>query len=152
MRFNHMELTFPPGTMTPEFRADVTAFYGDVFGWEATDTRILGQTALLLKVDPYVSQFVLLAENSDPMRPPAYDHLGLLVDTREEVDGYLAACDAWQAKDDRVEIKRYDDLITGTTTVHAFYVRYLLPIHFDVQCQEREPTGEPRPDWAWIEP
>ena len=28
------------------------------------------------------------------------------------------------------------DLVTGPVTVHAFYVRYLLPIQFDVQCIE----------------
>ena len=44
---------------------------------------------------------------------------------------------AWQAEDDRVQIKEYDDLVTGGVTVHAFYVKYLLPIWFDVQVIER---------------
>ena len=33
MRFNHMELTFPRGTLTDEFREEVDGFYGSVFGW-----------------------------------------------------------------------------------------------------------------------
>jgi hypothetical protein len=32
-------------------------------------------------------------------------------------------------------------------TVHAFYVKYLLPIWFDVQCIER--TGGPEPTKRW---
>ena len=28
LRFNHMELTFPPGTLTDSFRGEVAAFYG----------------------------------------------------------------------------------------------------------------------------
>ena len=45
MRFNHMELTFAPGTLTPEFRDRIRTFYGGVFGWECKDTEILGQSA-----------------------------------------------------------------------------------------------------------
>ncbi len=32
MRFNPMELSFPVGTLTPEFRQDVDAFYCGVLG------------------------------------------------------------------------------------------------------------------------
>src|SRR5580700_4920754 len=35
MRFNHMELTFPVGTLTAEFREELDAFYASVFGWSA---------------------------------------------------------------------------------------------------------------------
>ena len=36
-----------------------------------------------------------------------------------------------------VQIKEYEDLVYPNLTVHAFYVKYLLPIWFDVQCMER---------------
>ena len=44
MRFNHMELTFPRGTLTKEFREEVDAFYGSVFGWIGVDTDLNGQS------------------------------------------------------------------------------------------------------------
>lgn len=135
MRFNHMELTFPVGTLTGEFRSDVADFYGEVFGWRANDVDILNQSGLHLRVDD--GQFILLIEHREPMNRPPYDHLGLLVDTRRDVDDLLAACRRRAVDDERVEIKNYDDLVMPTLTVHAFYVRYLLPIHFDVQCHER---------------
>lgn len=135
MRFNHMELTFPLGTLTAEFRSDVADFYGEVFGWRANDVDILNQSGLHLRVDD--CQFILLIEHREPMNRPAYDHLGLLLDARHDVDDLLAACRRRAADDERVEIKTYDDLVMPTLTVHAFYVRYLLPIHFDVQCHER---------------
>ena len=75
------------------------------------------------------------------MSSPGYDHLGLLQDTREEVDDLLAACDRYADKDDRVQIKRYEDLVYPGLTVHAFYVKYLLPIYFDVQSMERSPAA-----------
>jgi hypothetical protein len=135
MRFNHMELTFPVGTLTEEFREEVDAFYGSVFGWNATDTEVVGQQCHILLPDP--DQFILLAESGKPMSSPGYDHLGLLQESRDEVDRLLAECERYADKDDRVAIVRYEDLVYPGLTVHAFYVKYLLPIYFDVQSMER---------------
>ena len=138
MRFNHMELTFPIGSLTEPFREEIDAFYSSVFGWTGFDAVVVGQSCHLLLPDP--DQFILLAESDKPMRSPGYDHLGLLQDTRQEVDDLLVACERYADKDDRVSIKRYEDLIYPGVTVHAFYVKYLLPIYFDVQSMERSPT------------
>lgn len=138
MRFNHMELTFPKGALTEERRQEIDAFYGSIFGWSATETEVVGQRCHLLLPD--ADQFILLAESDRAIHSPGYDHLGLLQDTREEVDALLAACERYAEKDDRVEIIRYKDLVYPGLTVHAFYVRYLLPIFFDVQCMERAPV------------
>jgi hypothetical protein len=131
-----MELTFPVGTLTQEFREEVDAFYGSVFGWRGFDTEVVGQMCHILMPDP--DQFILLAESDKPMSSPGYDHLGLLQDTREEVDRLLEECDRYADKDDRVKIIRYDDLVYPGLTVHAFYVKFLLPVYFDVQSMERE--------------
>ncbi len=137
MRFNHMELTFPVGTLTQKFREEVDAFYGSIFGWDATDAEVVGQQCHLLLPD--AEQFILLAESSKPISSPGYDHLGLLQDSRKAVDGLLADCERYADKDDRVQIVRYPDLEYPGLTVHAFYVKYLLPIYFDVQSMERTP-------------
>lgn len=136
MRFNHMELTFAPDTLDDVFRKEVDAFYGDVFGWKGVDTEVVGQLCHILLCGDR-GDFILLAESNKPMASPGYDHLGLLHGTRAEVDELLAKCKEFQAHDDRVRIKEYDDLVIGDHVTHAFYVRYLLPIWLDVQCQER---------------
>ena len=135
VRFNHMELTVAKGVLTTEFRTEVRAFYGDVLGWMVTDAEIVGGLQLLLRPDE--TQFILVAESSRPLSAPGYDHLGLLCDTRADVDAVLAECEAFAAVDDRMQLKYYDDLHTGSVVVHAFYVKYLLPIWFDVQVIER---------------
>jgi hypothetical protein len=135
MRFNHMELTFPRGTLTSEFREEVDAFYGSVFGWKGSDTQVVGQLCHLLMPDR--DQFILLAESDKPMDSPGYDHLGLLQETRADVDDLLEACKRYADKDSRVRIREYEDLVMPNLTVHAFYVKYLLPIYFDVQSMER---------------
>jgi hypothetical protein len=142
MRFNHMELTFPRGTLDDVFRKEVDDFYCDVFGWTAVDTEVVGQLAHILLTGEG-GDFILLAESDDPISSPGYDHLGLLQPTRADVDELLARCRRHQKGDDRIRIKEYKDLVTGDLVVHAFYVKHLLPIWFDVQCMER--GGEPVP-------
>ena len=134
-----MELTFPVGTLTRQFREEIDAFYSSVFGWGSLDTEVVGQSCHLLMPDP--EQFILLAESDQPMSSPGYDHLGLLQDTRQEVDDLLDTCERYADKDNRVTIRRYDDLVSPDLTVHAFYVKYLLPIYFDVQCMERRSSA-----------
>jgi hypothetical protein len=147
MRFNHMELSFPAGTLTRDFREDVDRFYCGVLGWHALDTEVVGQSCHLLQPDD--GQFILLAEGKKPMSSPGYDHLGLLMETRGEVDSTLRECRAFQAEDQRLRIKEYDDLVGPTLTVHAFYVKHLLPIWFDVQCLEWPAGRAPGPRWRY---
>jgi hypothetical protein len=149
-RFNHMELTLPVGELAAR-RREIAAFYGDLFGWDAIDVPILGQLGLLLRTDPETSQFILVTEQKQHMSSPGYDHLGLLHDTREEVDALLARVKQLQASDPRIQIKEYEDLVTGPVTTHAFYVKHLLPIFFDVQVLEYAPGAEPPRAWRFAE-
>lgn len=149
MRLNHMELTFPEGTLTPEFKQQITDFYQELFGWNTLEIDIVEQKALLLMLDEDVSQFILLAESPKPMQSPGYDHLGLLFDTREEVDALLEKAKAMQAVNNQIQIKEYEDLKEGGTIVHAFYVRHLLPIWFDVQSIDYENGLEPARKWHY---
>tara|TARA_R100000687_G_scaffold83122_1_gene84803 strand:- start:1034 stop:1486 length:453 start_codon:yes stop_codon:yes gene_type:complete len=147
MRINHMELTFAEGTLTDTLKAEIQAFYKELFGWDGLEIDIVGQKALLLMLDSEVSQFILCAESPKPMSSPGLDHLGLLFDNRAEVDALLAKAKAMQASDSRVQIKEYEDLNESGTVVHAFYVRHLLPLWFDVQCIEYEAGSEPAKRW-----
>ena len=147
MRFNHMELTLPPDTMDATFRQDVARFYGGIFGWSTSDIELLGQTCLYVQVDD--GQFLLLAESEKHVSVPGYDHLGLLIDERSDVDALLEQCQKFQQEDDRVQIKLYDDLVQGPVTVRAFYVRYLLPIYFDVQCMAWQEGAAPTKKWSY---
>ena len=149
-RFNHMELTFPRGALGEKTRADIGAFYGEMFGWRGFDVELFKQNNFLLTSDDGGQSFILLAEAEKHMQSPGYDHLGILCDSREEVDELLELAKKWREKDDRVDILEFEkDLVTGPVTVHAFYVRYLLPIRFDVQCIEYAAGSEPEQRWAF---
>ena len=148
MRFNHMELTLAEGALDP-LRAEISRFYREIFGWNSFDVEILGQNALLLSTDDEVSQFVLVAESPRPLQSPGFDHLGILLPKRSEVDEVLEKCKAYRQEDDRVQIREYDDLLQGDVTVHAFYVKFLLPIFFDVQCIDWKEGSAPGRRWHY---
>lgn len=148
IRFNHMELTLAPGQLDERMRADLRSFYGDVLGWEILDVEIVGGRQLLMRPDD--GQFILVAEHRRPLSAPGYDHLGFLCDTPAEVDELLERCKQHQAADDRMQIKEYDDLVTGAVVVHAFYVKYLLPIWFDIQSITRQDGSVASPRWQYV--
>lgn len=147
-RFNHMELTLPVGELAAN-RQEIRSFYSDLLGWDSIDVPIMGQMGLLLRTDPETSQFILVTEQKKHLQSPGYDHLGLLYDTREEVDELLEKSKKWQEKDPRVQIKEYEDLVNGDHTTHAFYVKHLLPIWFDIQVQEYANGSDPDRVWTF---
>jgi len=148
LRFNHMELTLPPGELR-RWRQDLIAFYGEVFGFSHVDIRLFEQDCLALQTDPHGGQLLLLIEQQRHLSSPGFDHLGFLLDSAAEVDGKLAACRAWQARDPRVEIREYEDLRLADTTTHAFYLRYGLPLWLDVQHIAYRAGKEPARRWIY---
>jgi hypothetical protein len=58
-----------------------------------------------------------------------------------EVDETLAKVRTWRDRDERVQLKEYADGVMHGRTYHAYYVKYLLPIWFDVQYSEPVPVG-----------
>jgi hypothetical protein len=129
-----MELTMPVGTLTPTLRREIDDFYGSIFGWSGFDIAVAGRPCRLLMCGS--GQFIQLLESEQPLRSPGSDHLGLLLDSRQDVDDALEACESYAKKDDRVSIELRQDLTYPNLTVHTFYVNYLLPISFDVHSQE----------------
>jgi hypothetical protein len=128
-----MEITFPMGTITPEFCAAIEAFYGDVFGFTFRSEKMFGQQSLTMQAGG--SDFILLIEGDQAMSAPGFDHLGIELASRAEVDETLARVKR-RLPDDRIELKEYDDGVMHDRLYHAYYVRYLLPIWFDVQFSE----------------
>jgi hypothetical protein len=148
MRFNHMELTFARGSLDEATRSAIDGFYGGVLGWRCTPYELFGQLGHLLVPDE--GQFLLLMESDDPISSPGLDHLGMLLDSRAEVDALHQACAAFALEDDRLHIQEFEDLVNPRVTQRLFYVRYLLPLWFDVHALEYPPDAEPSHRWAYL--
>ncbi len=139
--FNHMELTLPKGALTDTLIDEVNAFYGDVFGWQGRRVKRYGGN-LLLDCGNDFEQFLLVVDADKHVTSPGMDHLGLKAASRDDVIAMREKCEAWQKKDDRVDIVHFEDHDTGRFIISAFYVKYLLPIYFDVHYQgPREGTA-----------
>jgi hypothetical protein len=148
VRFNHMVLTFPKGELDKQMRSDINSFYTSVFGWESTDLSVRGESGYLL-LQCSDGHALLLGESETPMQAPGADHLGLLYPLRSDIDDLLDKCRRYQERDDRVYIEEYGLEDFGFVR-HAFKLKYLLPILFDVLCNETF-DGQPEVDhWQYV--
>ena len=84
MRFDHMELTIPVGSLTTTLRKELDDFYGSIFGWSGLDLVVAGRPCRILMCGS--GQFIQILESDQPMHSPGSDHLGLLLESRREVD------------------------------------------------------------------
>ena len=48
MRFDHMELTIPVGSLTTTLRKELDDFYGSIFGWSGFDIDVAGRPCRLV--------------------------------------------------------------------------------------------------------
>ena len=74
------------------------------------------------------------------MTAPRLDHWGQAVSSREELDALYERTQRYREKDDRVDIVDLSEDSHPGVTIHAFYVRYLLP------ADDRDPVLRLGPD------
>ncbi len=131
-RINHVAMSVPSALLEPSGRAELTAFYGDVFGWNELPTETVDGKKLVFGVHT-IEQFVFLIAEDPPMICPRLDHFGLSVETEADLDAVLAKAKDWHARDSRVDIidKKCDD--HGRLAITSIYVRYLLPMMVEIQ-------------------
>jgi hypothetical protein len=132
-RFNHVAMSVPADLLDEQGRADLVAFYRDVFGFEELPTMTENRRRLVFGCYT-IEQFVFLIAGDDPpMTCPRLDHYGFSVGTEAELDEFLARARAFQEKDARVDLidKHVDD--HGMLAITSIYVGYLLPMMIEIQ-------------------
>ena len=149
MRFNHIEVTVPAGFVA-EHENDLTAFLLEELGFQRSIFPGLTIPHLIFTTDPCSSQFLFIAESEVPVIIRGDDHLGLHLDDESKVQSMLERCERWRSRDPRMEIRALDLLDLEATTTCAFYVRFLLPIWFDVQHIKYKPGFEPSHAWRFV--
>lgn len=149
LRFNHMEITVPPGTIADEGDR-LSEFMAEAFGFARESFPApLDNPSLVLSTDAEGSQFLFVTDHPEPLARASEDHLGFHVDSFGEVDRIHAVALDWQARDPRLEIRDFGVVDFGAWQTRAVYVRYILPIWFDVQ-HIASTTGEvPAHQWTF---
>jgi hypothetical protein len=134
-RFNHVALTVPADALDEEGRRALLDFYGAVFGWNEMPTLTVDRERLVLRCHSN-EQFVYLHADDRPMKTAGSEHIGLSVDTPEELDALYERARARGAGDDEVELTKRGCDDYRAVKLHHFYVRYRLPLQIEVQCFE----------------
>ena len=134
-RFNHVAISVAPELLDETGRSALLAFYGDVFGWDEMPPLTKDRQLFVLRCGSN-EQFVYLSGSKQPMQCPSLDHVGVSVGTPAELDAMLERARKRKERDSEVEIveRGLDDF--GMLKLHNFYVRYRLPLMFEVQCFE----------------
>jgi hypothetical protein len=131
-RFNHVAMSMPADALDERNRADIVAFYDEVFGWKELPQLTEDRKRLVMMAYSY-DQFVFLIADEPHMTGPRLDHFGMGVDTMEELDEFLRRAKEYKERDGRVDIidKKGED--HGPLVLTSFYVGYLLPLMIEVQ-------------------
>ncbi|MDP9334490.1 MAG: VOC family protein [Actinomycetota bacterium] len=146
-RLNHVAMSVPAHLLDEATRANIVAFYGEVFGWSEQALDEPGNP-LVIRVSVEPTQFVFVQPDpGDATRPGHMDHFGVEVSSEEAVDEILTAARQFQQKDSRVEI--VDKQVVRTPSAEsAFdyetincYVRYILPLMVEVQHFRQAPKS-----------
>jgi hypothetical protein len=134
-RFNHVAMSVPADLLDEGGRADICAFFEEVFGWEELPTMTIDRRRLILSVFSF-DQFIFVIADDEPMRAAPGDHFGVAVDSLAELNAVLDRARLFQNADGRVEIVDYEVEDHEVLKVHNFYVRFLLPLMVEVQYFE----------------
>lgn len=133
-RINHVALSVPADLLDAAGRAELLRFHGEVFGWSEMPTLTVDRERLVLRAHSN-EQFVFLVAGDRPMVAGAGDHFGLSVATPAEIADLHRRARAWSERDARVELTDLEvEDHHGVLSLHAFYVRFLLPLRIEVQC------------------
>ncbi len=137
---NHVAISMDPAALDDRGRADIRAFYGDVFGWTEGDNTGEDGNPLILYTGAF-GQFVYLLPGDPPLRAPALDHFGMQVSTLEELDTIVERAKGHAQTDDRVRVRDVHARTThGPThdyTLTSAYVGFLLPLMVELQHLSR---------------
>ncbi len=142
-RLNHVAISMPHAALDDTGRAEILAFYGDVFGWTEGDNTGEQGNPLILYTGEY-GQFVYLLPGEPALTAPPLDHFGLQVSTIPELEAIVERAHAAAARDPRVRVIDIEARATHgpkyTYTLTSAYVGFLLPLMVEIQHLVREPT------------
>ncbi len=131
-RLNHVAMSVPAELLHGSDRAELLGFYSDCFGWEElADQGEEGKIAVMTV--GHWDQFVFLHAHDAPMTTVRLDHFGVSVRSKSDFDACWERVRARADQDDRVDVIEPDSDDFEVLDLHAFYVRFRLPLMVEVQ-------------------
>ncbi|MGH8977654.1 MAG: hypothetical protein ACRDV7_06230 [Acidimicrobiia bacterium] len=144
LRLNHVAISMDPARLDDRGRADLLAFYGDVFGWTEGDNSGEPGNPLILYTGAF-GEFVYLLPGEPYLTAASLDHFGYQVASLAELHEIVGRARAYGAHDDRVTVI---DVHARTThgpehdyTLTSAYIGFVLPLMIELQHLERHEHG-----------
>lgn len=134
---NHVAISVDAELLDDAGRAALLDFFGEVFAWTEGDNSTERGNPLILYTGE-LRQFLYLLPSSDEyLRTARLDHIGLEVDSVEELHQLVEKARAYGERDHRVNVSEIGEMVThGTTSdytlTHA-YISYILPLQIELQ-------------------
>jgi hypothetical protein len=132
-RFSHVAVTVPRDYFAAAKRAELLAFYDEVFGWVENEAMSIEGERIFLRA-PTNRQYLTIRASDAPMRTSGYEHLGVMVESLEHLEQLHGRSRECAEREPRVELNDVRILYGGR--LHTFRVRYLLPLTLEVQYIE----------------
>lgn len=131
-RLNHVAMSVPSALLTGEDRAELLRFHRECFGWEELEDQGEEARVAVLTVGHW-DQFVFLHAEEEPMTAVRMDHFGISVQSKDDFDACWERVRSRAERDPRVDVVEPDAEDFGVLSLHAFYVRFRLPLMVEVQ-------------------
>lgn len=139
-RLNHVAISVDPALLDEQGRADLLAFYGEVFGWTEGDNTGETGNPLILYTGAF-GEFVYLLPADPPLVAGRLDHFGYQVATLDELHGIVERARSVRARDDRVEVIEPSARTThgpeADYVLTSAYLGFVLPLMIELQHLER---------------
>ena len=129
-RFSHVAMTLPKALLEEDAKHRWLAFYRDVFGWSENLRFAIPGERVFIRA-PEDGQYLNARASEEPMQTSGYEHLGLWVESEDEVHRLHAAATVFAECDDAVVLGDVEVLYDGSLT--TFRVQYVLPLTIEVQ-------------------
>ena len=129
-RFSHVAVTVPRDYFNATQRADLLSFYDEVFGWVENKALSIEGERIFLRA-PTNRQYLTIRASDAPMRTSGYEHLGIWVESAEELRRIYERAREYGRRDSRVELSDMETLYSER--LQTFRVRYQLPLTLEIQ-------------------
>jgi len=131
---SHIAMTVSRESYTSEYLDELSRFYKATLGWRVDDNLSIPNERLFIAISK--DQYLNVRAADEPMATSGYEHLGIYLDSSDDVHAMHAKVIEEARSERNLEIDKlvqvlYDGILT------TFRFRYLMPLAIEVQFLQR---------------
>lgn len=128
---SHVAMSIDRSMFTEAYVSDLQ-FFNVLFGWQIDKNLSISNERILISL-PGHGQYLNVRALDEPMVTTPYEHLGIYVESADEVRALFDKVQAHRQQDSRVEIDERGVQVLYGGVLTTFRFKYLLPLAIEVQ-------------------